>query len=200
MANTKTTKLQAVNTLLSNIGQAPTLTLDTTNPQVSMAERVLDGVSNDVQAEGWIFNSEPGYPFHPDAETYYINVPDSVLRLDAPRGTMLDVVIRNQRLYDRIVHTDKWRCTQYLDVVWNLSWEDVPEACRQYILIRAANLFAMRATGSTEVAKYSEREEANARAALMEYETQQGDYSIFSNGQGMNPLRSYQPLDTIWRY
>ena len=58
--------------------------------------------------------------------------------------------------------------------------EDLPEAAKNYILIRAANLFAMRATGSTEVAKYSEREEANARAALIQYECDQGDYSVFS--------------------
>ena len=196
----KTTKLMAVNTLLSNIGQAPTITLDTTNPQVSMAERVLDEVSNDVQAEGWVFNTEPGYPFHPEQKTLHINIPTNVLRVDAPDGCLMDVVIRQNRLYDRIAHTDKWTCSQYLDVMWLLEWEDLPEAAKNYILIRAANLFAMRATGSTEVAKYSEREEANARAALIQYECDQGDYSVFSNGQGMNPLRTYMPLNTIWRY
>ena len=196
----KTTKLMAVNTLLSNIGQAPTITLDTTNPQVSMAERVLDEVSNDVQAEGWVFNTEPGYPFHPEQKTLHINIPTNVLRVDAPDGCLMDVVIRQNRLYDRIAHTDKWTCSQYLDVMWLLEWEALPEAAKNYILIRAANLFAMRATGSTEVAKYSEREEANARAALIQYECDQGDYSVFSNGQGMNPLRTYMPLNTIWRY
>ena len=196
----KTTKLMAVNTLLSNIGQAPTITLDTTNPQVSMAERVLDEVSNDVQAEGWVFNTEPGYPFHPEQKTLHINIPTNVLRVDAPDGCLMDVVIRQNRLYDRIAHTDKWTCSQYLDVMWLLEWEDLPEAAKNYILIRAANLFAMRATGSTEVAKYSEREEANARAAMIQYECDQGDYSVFSNGQGMNPLRTYMPLNTIWRY
>ena len=104
----KTTKLMAVNTLLSNIGQAPTITLDTTNPQVSMAERVLDEVSNDVQAEGWVFNTEPGYPFHPEQKTLHINIPTNVLRVDAPDGCLMDVVIRQNRLYDRIAHTDKW--------------------------------------------------------------------------------------------
>lgn len=200
MAQTKTTELQAVNTLLTNIGQAPTTELDTTNPQVSMAQRVLAEVSNDVQAEGWTFNSEPGFPFHPDVNTKFIYVPENVLRIDAPNGCLLDVVVRNGRLYDRIAHTDLWKCTQFLDVVWNLPWNDIPESARKYITIRAANLFAMRATGSVEVAKYSEREEAASRAALTEWETQQGDYNIFSNGLGMRPDRGYNTLDTIWRY
>lgn len=199
MAN-KTTKLQAVNTLLSNIGQAPTTTLDTTNPQVSMAERVLDEVSNDVQAEGWSFNFEYGYPFNPELSTSEILIPDNVLSVDAPDGVLLDVVIRDGKLYDRITKQFQWTRTQFLDVVWLFDFEELPEHARQYILIRAANLFAMRATGSTEVAKYSEKEEAHARSVLMTHEMEQGDYSIFSNGSGMNPLRSYSPIDPLWRY
>jgi len=197
---TKTSKLQAVNTLLSNIGQAPTITLDTVNPQVNMAERVLDEVSTDVQAEGWVFNKESGYPLHPEVDTLEIAIPENMLRADAPQGLLMDVVVRQGKLYDRVVHSFQWNSTQYMDVTWLLTWEDLPESAKQYILIRAANLFAMRATGSTEVAKYSEREEANARAALIQYECDQGDYSIFSNGEGMNPNRSYMPLNTLMRY
>ena len=90
-----------------------------------MAERVLDEVSTDVPAEGWIFNKEPGYPLHPDAATNTISIPDNILRADAPQGVMMDVVIRQGKLYDRIVHTYQWSCTQYMDVTWLLTWEDL---------------------------------------------------------------------------
>ena len=66
--------------------------------------------------------------------------------------------------------------------------------------IRAANLFAMRMTGSAEVAKYSEREEAQARASLIEYECNQGDYNVFTDGTDVNPMRTYRPADSVWRY
>ena len=196
---TKTTKLQAVNTILSNIGQAPTSTTESTNPQVQMAVRILDEVSNDVQTEGWAFNSESDYPFHPENKTSEIEIPFNVVRVDHP-DVRCDVIIRQNKLYDRINHTYSFTEVQKLNVIWLFDWEDLPESAKQYILIRAANLFAMRATGSAEIAKYSEREEANARAALIEYECSQGDYSIFSDGTGTNPTRSYMPLNTIWRY
>ena len=109
-------------------------------------------------------------------------------------------MIREGKLYDKLNHTFKWVKCQKLDVVWLFEFEDLPEAAKQYVQTRAANLFAMRATGSTEVARYSEREEANARATLIEYETQQGDYSIFSAGMDESPRRTYRPVDTIWRY
>ena len=39
--------------------------LNTGNPMVEMAELILDEVTNAIQSEGWIFNTEYGYPIHP---------------------------------------------------------------------------------------------------------------------------------------
>ena len=196
----KTTKLQAVNQILSNIGQAPATSLDTTNPQVSLASDLLDQVSIDVQSEGWVFNTEKDYPFHPDNTTQEIIIPENVLQADHPWGSGYSTVIRGGKLYDKQAHSFKWPQTQYLCVTWLFDFLDLPEAAKQYITIRAANLFAMRMTGSTEVAKYSEREEMNARAAMLEYECNQGDYNVFSEGNDVNPMRTYRPASAIWRY
>ena len=46
--------------------------------------------------------------------------------------------------------------------------------------------------------KYSEREEAAARAAMLEYETQQGDYNMLSAPDGRN-VQGYLPINTIYR-
>ena len=50
------------------------------------------------------------------------------------------------QLYDRIAHSFEWT-KQKLKVTWVFDFEDLPEAAKQYITIRAANLFAMRMTG-----------------------------------------------------
>lgn len=197
---TKTTKLQAVNQIISNIGQAPATTLETTNPQVSLAADLIDQVSTDVQSEGWVFNTERNYPFTPDAVTKEIVIPNNIIQVDLEWGSEYDVVVRSGKLYDRLDHTFQWEKKQMLKVTWLFDFEDLPEAAKQYITIRAANLFAMRMTGSAEVAKYSEREEMNARAALLEYECNQGDYNVFSDGADINPMRTYRPSSVLWRY
>ena len=197
---TKTTKLQAVNQIISNIGQAPATSLETTNPQVSLAEDLIDQVSTDVQAEGWVFNTERDYPFTPDAVSGEIVIPSNVLQVDVEWGSLYNVVIRGGKLYDRNNHSFRWDKTQHLKTTWLFDFEDLPDAAKQYITIRAANLFAMRMTGSAEVAKYSEREEMNARAALLEYECNQGDYNVFSDGHDINPMRTYRPSSVLWRY
>ena len=65
---TKITKLNGVNIILSNIGQAPVTSLATLNPAAKLAEQILDEVSLSTQAEGWVFNTEQDYPFTPNSK------------------------------------------------------------------------------------------------------------------------------------
>ena len=80
------------------------------------------------------------------------------------------------------------------------KFEDIPEAIKNYVIIRAANVFAGRAVGSAEAVKFGQQEETLARAGALEYETQQGDYNIFGNSQGLNTYNSYRPRSTVYRY
>jgi len=205
MATTfKLTKLAAVNIILSNIGQAPLTSLTTSNPLSSLAEGMIDEVCHSLQSEGWVFNTEQDYPFTPDTNKF-IEIPENVLSLDKTEWSTIEPVIRkpagvtNARLYDKRDHTYEFDDVQYLKVVWYFEFVDLPEVFKQYITIRAANLFANRAVGSNEVVKYSENEEANARAAVMEYETQQGDYNIFNDSAGGREFQTYLPYNAIKR-
>ena len=137
MAIKKATKLQAVNTIISNIGQAPVTNLESGNPLVEMAEQILDEITIAVLAEGWQFNTERGYPFTPDSNNQIV-IPDNVLQLDTNPGDGTQTVIRNGKLYDRVKHTYTFDKQQELDVQWLFEFEHLPEAFKNYITIRAA--------------------------------------------------------------
>lgn len=194
----KITRLQAINIILSNVGQAPVTTLESINPMVSTAETILDEVSHSVQTEGWSFNTENHYPFTPD-NAGDIAIPDNVLSLDVVGEDAVDPIIRSGRLYDKYNHTYTWAEQIEANVVWCFDFEDLPEVFKQYVTIRAANLFAGRAVGSTEAARYSEREEAAARASCIEHETQQGDYSYLGDANGRKGYLSYLPINAVYR-
>lgn len=201
----KLTKTTAVNIILSNIGQAPLTSLNTSNPLAQLASGMIDEVSHSLQSEGWVFNTEQDVKFYPDSTTKHIEIPTNVLSLDRTEWSVIEPVIRRrpadtvQKLYDKRNHTFEFEDTQYLKVIYYFDFEDLPEVFKQYIAIRAANLFANRAVGSNEVVKYSEREEAAARAAVMEYETQQGDYNIFNDSSGSRTFQTYLPYNAIKR-
>jgi len=200
MANiAKATKLAAVNTIISNIGQAPVTTLETGNPLVEMAEQILDEISRSVQSEGWVFNTEFHYPFGRDGNKF-IRIPTNVLALDTAKHHKNRATIRNNQLYDKVNHTFVWDADMELDVIWLFSFEELPEAFKNYITIRSANVFAGRSIGSTEAVKFGEREEIFARAAALEHDTQQGDYSIFADKDNDQSYQSYLPYNAIRRY
>ncbi len=195
---TKLNKLAAVNIVLSNIGQAPVTVVDNDNPMVVMASNTIDEVSNSLQSEGWTFNTERAYPFTPQPDQR-IAIPDNVLQLDAAYYSPLETVIRSGFLYNKRDHTFKFSSIVYLDVVWLTDFDDLPSAFKQYIAMRAANLFAGRSVGSAEAVKFGEREEAQARAAMMEYETSQGDYNMLGTDDNQN-YPTYRPFNALIRY
>ena len=195
----KSTKLDAVNIILSNIGQSPVTALDTGNPLVETAELVLNEINRTVQAEGWIFNTEYHYPLPVD-QNGEIAIPDNILQIDLPPGSDKTVVQRKGKLYNRTDHTYEFDGPLNLDIVWHEDFEDVPEAIKQYIIIRAANVFAGRSVGSGEAVRFGQQEEAQARASAMEYETQQGDYSFFSDSDNITTYRATRPLHALLRF
>jgi hypothetical protein len=109
------------------------------------------------------------------------------------------VVIREGKLYDKREHTYNFDDKVEATVVWLVEFDDMPEAFKQYVTMRAANLYAGRAVGSSEAVKFGEREEAQARAAMLEYETEQGDYSFLGTEENLN-IPSYRPFDAVYRF
>ena len=67
---TKMTELEAVNVLLTTIGEAPVNTLTGNQvTDVTIARQVLNEVSREVQSQGWYFNTENGVTLTPDNNT-----------------------------------------------------------------------------------------------------------------------------------
>ena len=194
----KLNKLSAVNIVLSNIGQAPVTVIDNDNPMVVMAANVIDEVSNSLQAEGWTFNTEHAYPFTPDS-TGCIIIPENVLQIDAGYLSTNDLVQRQGKLYNKRTHSFQFTEQMKLDVIWLVEFDDMPDAFKNYVSMRAANLYAGRAVGSQEAVKFGEREEFAARAAMLEYETQQGDYSMLGAADNINNP-TYRPNFVLKRF
>ena len=199
MATTKASRLSAVNTIISNVGQSPLNNLDSGNPLAELAEGILDEITRAVQAEGWSFNTEFAYPVSPDQTTKEIAIRENMLSIDTAPRSDIQVAIRGGKLYDKVNHTTEFTKDMELDIVWLLDFDDMPEAFKNYVTTRSANVFAGRTVGSTEAVRFGEREELVARANAIEYETQQGDYTVFSDRNDNYTYNSYRPLDALYR-
>lgn len=187
-----TTKLEAVNTMIAVIGEAPVNTLGGTAVPITVvqAENVLDETSRAVQSEGWHFNTEHEYPFTPDATNSKITLPSNVLTIDLDPQIYTDVdpVQRGNILYDRKKHTDVWTKEVKASVTFQLDFTEIPEQFRNYITIKAARIFSNRFLGSREIEGFALRDEVEAKARAIDSDSENADRTIFDNYSVMRVL------------
>ena len=176
-----TTKLDAINTMLSAIGEAPVSSLSSGLVEAEVAETILNTVDKEVQSMGWNFNTELNKPFAQDTNGE-IALGSDILRADATlKANSKDLVQRGLKMYDKKKHTFNIGTTVNLDVVVELVFDDLPEVAKRYMTLRATRIFQDRVVGSNTLHEFELRDEQMALMQLKEFDTETEDHNIFDN-------------------
>lgn len=182
MPLTKTTLLQAINTMLSAVGEPPVNALTTQRADSLIAQTILEEVCREVLTYGWHFNSEDKIVLSPESGTNYIYVSDSVVRIDMDVAYQnYDVVIRGNRLYNRVTNSYEFFEPITVQRVILMDFDEMPETAKRYVTIRAARIFQDRMVGANTLHAFTAQDEVSALARLSEYESDIGDYTIFDS-------------------
>lgn len=189
---TPTTELDAVNTILSGIGESPvnSLTGETTT-DVSLARSVLLEISRDVQLEGWTWNTEHDYPLSVD-DNKEIRLPPAALRVEFRYPDSRLYTVRGNRLYDLKNHSFLFPdhvTVQGCSVVFMLSFHELPEAARRYTTLKSLRVFQERTVGSQVLSGFQRDDENRCRGMLMAEERKAGRHNMLQgvtapNGMG----------------
>jgi len=204
------TELSAVNSILGAIGQAPitqlkdpvTGVVTNNNPEVQFIYNLLRTANVETQSEGWHFNRERHVPFQTDGNNQII-ISDDIVKIDLPDNWSrrhYNFVRRNGKLYDKISHTDEFPNIDKidLDVIRIYNFEDVPQVFKTYITYRASRQAAVQLVANPQLVQLLGSSEALARAAIMEYECNQGNHSMFGF-EDDTAYQTYQPWRNIRR-
>ena len=242
MTLTKINKLDAINSILSSIGQAPIIKdrlLNPTDPQIVMIENIFHSAVWDVLLEEWHFNTEKHVEFQPQHLTSgyvapaggvpstgtQIHLRRDILRIDVSdddinrqydimiRGGE-DTTVRHPFLYDKVNHTDLWTHSIHCDCVYKAVFDfdpahgagpalqdrriPIPEVFKRYIILRASTRAATQLTNNTSLIQALAQQELLARAACMEYESNQTDASFFGFEHNSH-YKSYRPYQAMLR-
>ena len=198
------TELSAVNAILGAIGQSPVTVVDKTNPEIGFIYNILRDSNVDLQAEGWHFNTEKHVKYSPDDTTGKIAIGNDILRMDTTDGwtdRTHDVVKRSGFLYDKQSHSYDFSGHSggiLLDIVKLISYDDLPEVFKRYIIYRSSVRAATQLIGNAQLAQLLAQQEVLARAAIMEYECNQGNHTMFGLPED-SVYNSYQPWRTLGR-
>lgn len=179
---TPTTELQAVNLMLATIGEAPVNTLEVSGLEdVAAAKERLRNVTRTILTKGYKFNVDTNYPMIPDVNGNIL-IPPNMLKVVTTREySTYDITQRNGMLYDRAKLTAVFDKTIYVDITWFFAYDTLPEPARWYIAVRAAREFQVARLGSESIARYTEKDEAEARSTFIDAMGETEAYNILTD-------------------
>lgn len=185
VAVTVTTRLSAVNAMLSAVGQLPVASISGSIPaDATHALAVLNEVDLETQTSGWHFNREQIIVTADGAGK--ITVPTAArVAIDQFAHPTVDGTIRDDggtlRFYDLKNHTFVWGVgvTLTVNVVYLFDFESTPEPYRRYVTVRAARIFMDRTGRSASGHAFTERDEKAAYRILKRHESGESIKTVF---------------------
>ena len=175
---TSMTELEAVNILLTTIGEAPVNTLTGNQvTDVTIANQVLTEVSREVQAQGWHFNTEDKVVLSRN-EFNQIVVPADVARIDTPD---INTVERDGKLFDLTARSLEFQSSVEATIVYYRDFLDLPDTAKRYITTRAARIFSDRMLNSETISRMVRSDEQKALIDLKEFEGDTADFNMMDN-------------------
>lgn len=173
-------ELDAVNDILSAIGEPPISSLDSeANADVANARRILNNMNRRVQSQAWTFNIEEGVTLTPDTFSGLIKYLPTYLRVLSSSGAT-NYVKRGEYLYDTVALTDVFTDPIQVTLVQLRDYDEMPYCFRDLIVTKAARQFNMRFFGDDSIELKLAQEEQEAQVKCMEYELDFGNYNMLS--------------------
>jgi len=172
------TELEAVNVLLTTIGEAPVNTLTGNQvTDVTIARQVLNEVSREVQSQGWFFNTENGVVLTPD-NNKNILPPADTARIDSRD---FNIVVREDKLFDLDKFTYEFGGSIKVNIVYYQDFTVLPDSAKRYIAARAARIYADRLLNSETIHAMTSKDERQALVDLRQFEEETADYTMMDN-------------------
>ena len=158
------TELEAVNTILSMVGETPINSTGVSDlAPGSQALNLLRQVSRSVQSQGWYFNTREDVTLNPDVNGRII-ISANTLAIKPSSLTESSFTIRSNYLYDISEETHVFPQSVRASLVVGLEFHELPETFREYITMLAGVRFTSRYSASDLMFRFSESEMREAAA------------------------------------
>ena len=163
-----TTTLEVLNHMLNVIGESPVTDASSDHPSVLSAKVELNRVLKELQVRGWWFNTEYNLKLSPN-ESGQIIVPTGTLYID-PVDASSKLVRRGTKLYDPQNHTFVISTAVYVNLLLQLTIEDLPESAAMYVMHKSAYDFYVNDDGDEQKSNRLDKEVTRSWAVLQKEE------------------------------
>ena len=180
---TPTTEKEAINLMLSGIGENPVNSLeDDGQVDTVLARQTLHAVSRDLQEKGWHWNTLEGLVLATTLPDNEITLPANTLKVDTVGADEhLNVIQRGSRLFNKTTNSYRFDKAVKVNLVEFLAFNELPQAARTFITLEAKQVFQQDRVGSETLSVFHRDQKGRAWAALMDAEAEVADRTIFDN-------------------
>lgn len=182
-----TTELEAVNACLMNIGESPVSSITgTISVDAATALALVRNTTREIQTHGFYWNTEVDYTITPNADKK-LQLPANTLQVDTTGDHVKDdLVARGQYLYDRVNHTYEFDDSVEVELVVALNFEEMPEAARRYVTVRASRIYQERVMATPTLSSFNTADEDFARAQLLAENISVEDNNMLTDSYGIS--------------
>jgi len=188
---TPSTKLDAVNSLLTAVGEYPVTNIVDDVAEAQIAIQVIDEVSREVQSRGWSWNTRRKATLTPNTDNEIV-IPANVTRVDPTDSSGWSdrtkrYTIRSNKLYDMVDFTSTFEEPVYADLVYLWDFDDLPEEARRFITLDAQQRYMNRVVGADADMAQVQQQATRAWVSLEQDEDVTADRNVLWD----NPLSNY---------
>lgn len=186
-----------------------------TQADVEMAINILRNTTREVLAMGWKFNTSVGYEVAPTATYNWVdtNGVTTALKIFLPPAGMLgfkpqkiqsqsganlvdsEIMLSRKYTPGTKVFYDRWRSRDgfpadmhpylYINPVWAVNFENMPETARHYVTKKAARGLIESGIGSDTLSTFVKRDEAVALRSLKRDQGEEEEYNFLQTADVM---------------
>lgn len=188
---TPSTKIDAVNSLLTAVGEYPVSNLVDDIAEAQIAIQVIDEVSRELQSRGWSWNTRRKATLNNNSSNTIV-VPQNVTRVDAVGSNGVPdrakrYTIRDNKLYNMVDGTFTFTGSVLVDLVYLWDFNDLPEEARRFITLDAQQRYMIRVVGADADMAQVQAQATRALVALEQDEDLNADRNMLWD----NPLSNY---------
>ena len=145
----------------------------------------------EVQTYQYYFNTDIDYPLSRNIDNE-IPLPENTLYVSPNREYReYRATPRGTKLYNGKDHNYKFDKDIKANVTFFLGWDELPQAAKQYIAIKAARKFQLRMLPDDYTSKFSQQEELEAKAQLEDYDAMTREYNLKDSNPVFNILNRW---------
>lgn len=178
--------LDAVNVLLQMIGEPPIDSEDDYEDvlEAKIALDVIKEAKREILSEEWDINTDDEYTLAVGADNK-IPVPFNVLSISSSDG---DLIVREWLLYSKSNQTQNFTEPQTVKIIWDVPFNNLTHALRNYVTISAARKFQARQIMDRLVYSYSEVDEGRARVLAKKEDRRTSKPNMYNSPYGQEYL------------